>query len=437
MKKNVLSAAIFIICLIGGMVRVPGLVLAEPTNLPQAGFERTASALSEEKGGAPGTTYYVRPDGGTSSQCTGLADAPYPGSGQGQACAWRHPFWALDGSGAWSISGGDTIVVGPGSYRMGFGADNTGWCEQWWSYDCHLPPLPSGPDQATPTGILGKGWDKGCPSPPELWGAERPWQVLSLAGSDHVVVRCLEITDHAGCVDSHSNGDVSCERENPPFGNHADYGIRAYDSEDVLLADLNIHGLSSGGVHAGRLRDWTLENVRIAGNGWVGWDGDLGVDSEGDPADSSNTGAMTFKNVTVEWNGCAETWPGESVNNCWAQTAGGYGDGLGTEATAGDWTFEDCVFRYNTSDGLDLLYHRLGGKITVKRSSFHSNAGNQAKFNGNTRIENSLIVGNCGWFAGKSFTYHVDNCRAAGNALSLTMLRGNSVSVVNSTVAGK
>ena len=48
----------------------------------------------------------------------------------------------------------------------------------------------------------------------------------------------------------------------------------------MLLADLDIHGLAAAGVHAGRLTDWTVERARIAGNGWVGWDGDIaGTDS--------------------------------------------------------------------------------------------------------------------------------------------------------------
>ena len=33
-------------------------------------------------------TYYVRTDGGSATQCNGLADAPYPGSGTGQNCWW-------------------------------------------------------------------------------------------------------------------------------------------------------------------------------------------------------------------------------------------------------------------------------------------------------------------------------------------------------------
>lgn len=39
-------------------------------------------------------TYYVRIDGGTATQCNGKFDLPYPGEGEGQNCAWAHPFWA-------------------------------------------------------------------------------------------------------------------------------------------------------------------------------------------------------------------------------------------------------------------------------------------------------------------------------------------------------
>jgi hypothetical protein len=65
------------------------------------------------------TTYHVRPDGGDRTQCNGLANAPYPGSGTQQNCAWRHPFFALDASGNWMLRGGDTLLIYRGSYRMG------------------------------------------------------------------------------------------------------------------------------------------------------------------------------------------------------------------------------------------------------------------------------------------------------------------------------
>jgi hypothetical protein len=373
--------------------------------------------------------YYVRIDGGDAQQCDGTTDAPYPGSGTGQPCAWAHPFWALDGSGNWKIQGGDAIIINSGSYVMGYGAPNSGWCESDGAFECHLPALPSGTLQS-PTRILGNGWDAGCANPPELWGTQRAYYVLDLEGTSHAAIECLEITDHSGCVEDHSNPAIACERDNYPFGDWADTGIYASDSSNIVFKNLNIHGLSNTGVRAGRLSDWTVEDVRLAGNGLAGWDGDI-------DGNDSNSGTLTFRRWTVEWNGCAETYPGGQPGNCWAQTAGGYGDGVGTGLTGGHWVIEDSIFRYNTSDGLDLLYVREPDtQIEIKRTTSYGNAGNQIKVNGSTMIENSLIVGNCGYFNSKSLTYHVDDCRAGGNALTLYQRPGTTVSVVNSTVVG-
>ena len=379
---------------------------------------------------ADAATYYVRTDGGTATQCTGLVDAPYTGSGNAQPCAWTHPFWALDNSGQWKLKGGDTLVISAGSYCMGYGAPNTDWCEAEGAFDCHLPPLPSGPSPSQPTRIVGAGWDQGCSNPPELWGAERPWQVLSLEETDNALIACLELTDHSGCVEFHANPQIECTRDTPPFGDWASNGISASDSANVTLQNLNIHGFAAGGIRAGRLTDWTVENVRIAGNGWVGWDGDI-YDSD------ANTGTLKFKHFTVEWNGCAESYPDETMNNCWAQSAGGYGDGLGTGETGGHWVFEDAVFRHNTSDGLDLLYARLSSQIDLRRTQAYGNAGDQIKVNGPTRIENCLMRSDCGFFNGKSFTYNVDDCRAGGSALAFNLRQGTDVSVVNSTLTGQ
>jgi len=46
------------------------------------------------------------------------------------------------------------------------------------------------------------------------------------------------------------------------------------------------------------------------------------------------------------------------------------------------------------------------------------------------------MVGNCGYFDQKPFTYHVDNCRALGNTLNLTFGISDTVSLINSTLAG-
>ena len=376
------------------------------------------------------TTYYIRPDGGSTSQCVGTTDAPYPGSGSNQPCAWDHPFRALPPGGAPHIAGGDALLIGAGSYRMGYGAPGAEGCNADGAFDCLMPPIPSGPSPANPTRILGAGWNSGCGSPPELWGAERPWFIVNMTGSSNIELACLEITDHSGCVEFHSGG-LACERDNPPYGDWASYGLYAEDSTSVHLQDLDIHGLAAGGVHAGRLTDWTVENVHIAGNGSVGWDGDI-------DGDDSNSGALTFRHWTVEWNGCGETYPGSQPVGCWAQSVGGYGDGVGTGETGGNWLIEDSAFLYNTSDGLDLLYtRRSGSSITIRRTIAQGNAGNQIKTNGPTLIENSIMVGNCGYFDGQSFTYNVDNCRAFGNALALNLQPGNQATLMNNTIAGE
>ena len=374
-------------------------------------------------------TYFVRPGGGSRSQCTGRANADYPGRGLGQACAFKHPFLVLPPGGATRMEGGDTLIIGSGSYRMGIGAPGAGACEADSPWKCHMPPIPSG-TAAAPTQILGQGWGPQCKAPPTLWGTERADQVIDLRGSSHVRLHCLEITDHSACVEHHGAAAHRCNRDTAPYGDWAAAGIRAADSANVSLQQLYLHGLAHTGIQAGRIRDWSLVEVRISGNGWCGWDGDLGSGS------SSNSGRLLFSRVTIDHNGCAESYPGSKPTGCWGQSAGGYGDGLGTAATGGDWIFEDCRILHNTSDGLDLLYHSLGGRITIRRTRAEGNAGNQVKVTGDATIVNSVLVGNCAYFAGKPFTHQVDHCRALGNTLELFFQPGKQITLVNNTLFG-
>lgn len=376
-----------------------------------------------------GTTYYIRTDGGSVTQCDGLVDAAYPGVGNNQPCAWNHPFVALPPDGAPRITGGDRILIANGSYRMGHGAPGANSCASAFPWDCYMPTIPSGADASHPTRIYGEEWDNGCANVPELFGVERAARVLNLQGSNNVHLDCLTITDHLGCVEFHS-GNIACPRNNFPYGDWAPVGLYASDSQNVTLKNLNIHGMAARGILAGRLINWLLENVRIAGNGWAGWDGDI---SGGD----SNSGTMTFRQVTVEWNGCGETYSGEAPTGCWGQSAGGYGDGLGTGDTGGNWIFEDSKFLHNTSDGLDLLYHRGAGTITIDRVRAEGNAGNQLKTSGNAVVRNSVVVGNCSYFSGKNFTFNVDHCRALGNSMAYRLEEGSQIQLVNNSVYGQ
>lgn len=382
-------------------------------------------------------TFYVRTDGGTSEQCDGLSNQKHTPNANGR-CAWAHPFFALPPSGDPLIQGGDTLVIGSGSYTIGMGAPGAEWCEGRGGWRCVMAALPAGPSPEQPTRLLGEGWNQGCKRAPELWGTQRAKYVLNLVDSSNVEVQCLEITDHSSCIEGHcSTGRCPaseirrCKKEQFPYGPWASFGLFARDASSVKLKNLNIHGLANRGVKAGRLTDWTIEDTRINANGHAGWDGDLGGSDT-----TANTGLMLFKNSEIAWNGCTENYPSRSIVGCWGQSSGGYGDGLGTGPTGADWTFEDVKIHHNTSDGLDLLYSRYGGTITLNRVHAHSNGGNQVKTRGDTLVMNSIIHSNCGYFSGRYATM-LDHCRALGATLVMVYDEGVESRVVNSSISGE
>lgn len=396
---------------------------------------------------AGATTYYVRTDGGTTAQCNGQSDLPYSGNAN---CAWRHPFYALPPQGDGTnptipLHGGDTLIVGSGSYEMGLnapGAKSFPACNAGWSWDCFMASVPSG-TALNPTRILGKGWDQGCPAAPQLWGSEHSARVVTLDHSSNVTLSCLEITDHSSCIESHLGGNsaLACNRSNPPYGAWASHGIFARDSSGVTLQDVNVHGMANRGILAGRVSNWTLNRVKIVMNGWGGWDGDLG-----ESAGSSDSGTMLFQSVEIGWNGCGESWPDHQIVGCWGQQEGGYGDGLGTNKTSGNWKFINSYFHNNTQDGLDLLYADTTATISVQQSHAEGNAGNQMKVAGSPTVENSLIVGNCSYFEGidnmsgnnsGGANTAGDQCRAMGNALVLSVQAGLHALVRYNTITSE
>jgi hypothetical protein len=412
----------------------PTETFIENETLPPAELIDSSSSAQTVAG-----TFYIRMDGGSFEQCTGQVDAPYQGSGIHQPCAWNHPFQALPPHGRARIAGGSILIIGEGSYMLGDAAPGAENCDPEASYDCTMAPIPSGPDASHPTRLLGSGWDAGCSAPPTFWGSGAAWYVLNLTASSNVEVTCLEITDHSSCIEDHlyvtGGSEYTCQRDAPPYGDWAVTGLYAEDSTDVHLVDLNIHGLANTGIQAGRLTDWTVENVRLAGNGLAGWNGDL----VGDASNSQNHGTLIFRHWIVEWNGCGETYPGEEHLGCWGQEAGGYGDGAAFGGTTGGhYIIEDSAFLHNTSDGLDMLYTRLPDTlIEIRRTISEGNAGNQIKTTGAVSIENSIIVSNCGYFHDMPFWNNDDDCRALGDALVLALQPGGEASVINSTITGE
>ena len=103
--------------------------------LPEAEATHPPAVEVEIRPSQPGTTYYVRPDGGSYTECTGTVDAAYSGSGEDQPCAWNHPFQALPPGETSRILGGDTLIITSGSYQMGYGAPGAENCEYEGSYE--------------------------------------------------------------------------------------------------------------------------------------------------------------------------------------------------------------------------------------------------------------------------------------------------------------
>lgn len=395
------------------------------------------------------TTYYVRTDGGSAEQCSGKADAAYPGSGAGKACAWSHPFIALPPTSpehpvAPRIAGGDTLIIGAGEYVMGLGATPEGSPEMracWSGYatDCHMQPVPPGPDAAHKTRVLGAGWDRGCPKPPTLWGTRGEYVIVDLSGSSNSVVGCLELTDRSSCIQNHCRlgnckGDAQqIDRCPDNEGTWARTGLMSTDAHEVELFDLNIHGLSEG-VHAGRIKDWNVERVRLWANSFAGWDGDV---SNGGSASASNSGTLRFRQLEIAWSGCGERYPGGEIFGCWGQEEGGYGDGFSTGRSGGRWLFEDSHVHHNTQDGLDLLYLDASGAVTMRRVRAEANAGNQLKASGNVTIADSVVDGNCAAFRGVGNMQEGDQCRAQGGAIAIALMDGKRSVVENSQVSGE
>ncbi|MCU1322685.1 MAG: Ig family protein, partial [Acidobacteriaceae bacterium] len=104
---------------------------SNPSQAQTASTSITIAAAAATTPTGPGTTWYVRGDGGTrysanttTGQCDGKADAAYGGVGTNQHCAFNDYRFLYDdqsyGNRAWVIAGGDTVILRGGPWRVGF-----------------------------------------------------------------------------------------------------------------------------------------------------------------------------------------------------------------------------------------------------------------------------------------------------------------------------
>ncbi len=390
------------------------------------------------------TTWYIRSDGGTrydanflQGQCNGQADAPYPGSGVDQACAFNDVryLWA-DGSytlgnifpgWGWVIKGGDTVIIRGGPWRVGASTSSASFSFGGIAGDPYAsgaPSIPSG-DALQPTKILGENYADPTAPYTQIFGGFAVGNVFDLGDSQYVDLESLELTDHAQCSRVGSPDPSGCS-STYPLSDYAGNGIVTNTSTaNILLQNLNIHGFTGRGIIGPIGGTLTVNNVRIAYNGAAGWDFD---DGNGTP--SINDPTVNATGLTVQWNGCNEEYPivdGHPVASCYDQNSGGYGDGIGTPNTTLNFTCNHCDFDHNTQDGFDLL-HTSGSQIKIINSISYANMGQQWKLGSMKSVifENNLTIGNCNRMsqpiAGAPSTYNTYLslfCRAQGDQIAM------------------
>jgi hypothetical protein len=427
------------------------------------------------------TTWYVRPDGGTrydasdntNGQCDGKHDAAYPGSGINQPCAvgdYRYLYddgaygdWSKQ---QWAISGGDTVIIRGGPWRVGFDTDgmhgNDAQCLGGnGPFACTNPTIPSG-SPSQPTRILGENYGS-CSSGnstiqsnlTQIFGGHGVGAALNLSGAQNVQVSCLEITDHTDCVLHGMPAYPSpCYSGSPTLSDYDSDGIATSAStSNVLLQDLWIHGHPANALHGPIGANITLSRVNASFNGFAGWNFDDGYDNPNGP-----NASIAASYVTMEGNGCNEEYPivhsQFPATSCYDLNSGGFGDSWsGQDATLASFTCDHCQMFYNTKDGF-IGPHTQITNLTITNSMSYGNMGQQWKWgstpNSTTTFVNNLTVGNCQRMSqqlpGAPMNYSTATgapgghlsmfCRAAGDIFSFYSAANSSVLMAFNTTVG-
>lgn len=378
--------------------------------------------------------YYVRTDGGTSTQCTGLADAAYDGSGTGEACAYIHPAWSIGATGTTgTLAANETLIIGAGQYMIGYGMPNTSGCSSSAPYDCVLDTLPNGAK------IYGSNYascdNTSRTSKPQLWGTQSVPYILHVESTSNVDIQCLDITDHSDC--GFRVGGNQCSETYPNAETYARVGIYGFGGSGLNMKNLDVHGLSLYGLQIGGFNGWTREYVNVDGNYFA--------NVEGDRAGHSNTsfsGTISILNSKNRYAGCEEAYPPSATfahadySGCTDQNASGYGDGEGTYQSGGNYVIKNSEWSNSASDGLDLLYH-TSGSVSIDKSLFEGNNGNQLKVvAANLDVTNSIFIGTCTYLSDSGKVYNTgswSNCRANGGIVVTPML-GSVINWFNNTI---
>ena len=425
------------------------------------------SAVAQDS--SHGTTWYVRPDGGTrysanatQGQCDGKGDGPYVGSGVDQHCAFNDFRFLYDdqsyGNSAWVIAGGDTVILRGGPWRVGFdqgNGPNDKWCLGGnGQTSCFNPTIPAGtPTQHTR--ILGENYASCNTSASttdrskltQLFGGFDLLMTLNLDGAQYTDVECIELTRHSQCTrnglyNGH-NYPAGCSTSFP-VDDSADNGIFTdVNTHDVLLQDMYIHGFPDRAIIGPIGGLFTTNRVDMEYNAFTGWDFD-----DGRATKSTNNATSVNNYLTIGFSGCDQEYP--IVHNypiiaCYTQSTQGQGDGIGTPTTPLNFSCDHCDFHYNMQDAADVGHVYLSN-ISFTHSIAYGNLGGTYKSGPNSSftLTNSVSIANCqrvkAPLGDAPPTYNqavVDTCRA-GDQLGINFPSGYpaTATVENNTLIG-
>src|SRR5487761_1275649 len=365
-----------------------------------------AIPLTVVAGGTGNATWYVRPDGGTlysatnkGGQCSGQANAAYPGKGKNRPCAAGNLqyLWA-DGVTYQQqkrvISGGDTVIVAqnPNGYEVDENpANNLTNCAGN-QFSCYMPSIPSG-TAARHTRILGANYAN-CRADSAKTLLDGNWYadtIFNVKDSQFVDIACFELSDKVGCgLYKHA------------CASGADKGVKYGVLQSALTSNFNatdifVHGTGGEGVRGATGAGVVYNYLHIRGEPGAGFDMD---DTPwGGLSNISVAGGLTMTNSITEFVGCLEEYPvvhQYPYIECVDQNTGGYGDGFVTASDTGDWVFDHEMWQYNWQDGLDLLHSGLNS-LTVTNSLSQGNEGQPYKIGSALHVvfQNNLALINC------------------------------------------
>jgi hypothetical protein len=461
------------------------VMVTDNSNPAQTKSAAISIVVAAHQATGPGTTWYVRADGGTrysssvpTGQCDGKADVAYPGSGTNQHCAYNDFRYLWDdnsgaaGQGTWVIAGGDTVIIRgcaalPGQQNpsnpdcrvgwdqpTGSGLDSR-WCYGVGSYSCFNPPIPAG-TASQHTRILGENYaacNTGGATNPKLYasnltqifGGFSVLYTLNLENTSNVDIQCLEITEHNGVctrvgAPSYPRGCSSSQ----PLDDYATGGILTNNAtSNITMQDVYIHGFNSTGLQGPIGGPITMTRMFIGFNTFAGWNFDDGSDTPDAPGSSINA-----THVIMEGNGCQEQYP---ITNafpalvCYDTNSSGFGDSWsGQDTTLDSMVCNDCQNLYNTKDGF-IGPHTWISTLTITNSSSIGNMGQDWKWGGNsvpnnTTFINNLTVGNCNRMsqplpgAPSNYNQYLTGfCRASGMVLGSAIPAGSTWTIANNT----